>query len=141
MDHDMCALLAVRWSQRKGGLRVEQFPFYSAQGLPFPLLRAVAPLAANGRRETLALTAAERRRWLGAAFHYPSQAFAWAGIWPALAWGVTRHGFGLQRPDPARVDERPHGGPLFYERMFRVPYEEVRAAADAGLPAPRRSGG
>jgi hypothetical protein len=39
----------------------------------------------------------------------------------------------VQRLDPARTRERPHPGRLLYERMFKVPYEEVRAAADAFL--------
>ena len=58
---------------------------------------------------------------------------AWLGLWPAMFWTYWRRGFGVQRLAPDRVRERPHAGPLLYERMFKVPYAEVRAAADAFL--------
>jgi hypothetical protein len=50
-----------------------------------------------------------------------------------MFWSYAWRGFGVQTLDPARIRERPHPGPLFYERMFKVPYAEVRAAADAFL--------
>ena len=68
--------------------------------------------------------------------YFPSQTKTWLGLWPAMFYSYLQRGFGVQRLDPARVRERPHPGALFYERMFRVPYVEVRAAADAFLLRP-----
>jgi hypothetical protein len=48
-----------------------------------------------------------------------------------MFWSYAKQGFGYQTLDPARIAERPHAGTLFYERMFKVPYPDVRAAADA----------
>jgi hypothetical protein len=69
----------------------------------------------------------------------PSQLYAWSGIWPAMFASLLGRGFGWQRLAPERVEARPHEGSLFYERMFKVPYAEVRAALDAALPAIRRA--
>jgi hypothetical protein len=46
---------------------------------------------------------------------------------------LVRGGFGWQQLEERRVRERPHIGALLYERRFDVPYEKVRAAADAIL--------
>ena len=74
---------------------------------------------------------------------YRSQATTWAGLWPTMFWTYERQGFCVQRMDHARVLERPHAGPLLYERRYKQPYEGVRDAADAflasrqaGLPRP-----
>jgi hypothetical protein len=48
-----------------------------------------------------------------------------------MFYTYAQRGFGYQQLDPARIEARPHAGSLFYERMFRVPYPDVRAAADA----------
>jgi LmbE family N-acetylglucosaminyl deacetylase len=134
MDHDMCALMAVRLAQARGGPPVDQFSLYNGPRLPGPLLRGCAPLPQNGPVTRVPLTGAQLRRWMTDVRHFPSQYFAWSGIWPAMFAGYARRGFGHQRLDPGRVEARPHAGPLFYERMFGVPYDEVRAAADAALP-------
>jgi LmbE family N-acetylglucosaminyl deacetylase len=136
MDHDVCAALGARLAHRLG-VGVRQFSLYNASGLPKPLLRAAAPLAANGPVERIPLRAAEWLRWSFGVRAFPSQLYAWSGIWPAMMWGLACRGFGWQALSAERVRQRPHAGPLFYERMFKVPYEEVRAALDA-LPAEPR---
>jgi hypothetical protein len=136
MDHDVCALIAVRYAQRRAGLAIHQFSLYQGHGLAGPFLRASSPLAENGPSLAIPIAPAERLRWMRAVSHFRSQAYAWSGIWPAM---LAAHGFGrfaYQRLEPERVDARPHAGRLFYERMFRVPYEALRAAADAALPTP-----
>jgi hypothetical protein len=57
-----------------------------------------------------------------------------------MFWTYWRRGFGVQRLDPARIRERPHVGELLYERMFRIPHPEVRAAADAFLSDAKPAG-
>ena len=135
MDHDACAFMAVRLAQQIAA-PVRQFSLYSGQGLPGPLLRGGAPLGENGPVTRLALKPGDWLRWMAGVRAFPSQAYAWSGIWPAMFWGMARRGgFGWQALAPERVEARPHAGPLFYERMFKVPYDEVRAALDAALPA------
>jgi hypothetical protein len=133
MDHDACAFLGARLAAALG-VPVRQFSFYNGLGLPRPLLRGVAPLAQNGPVRRLALSPGAWLRWSLAVRAFPSQLYAWSGIWPAMMWGLARRGFGWQALAAERVDARPHAGPLFYERMFKVPYVEVRAALDAALP-------
>lgn len=130
MDHDACAWLGVRAGERIAA-PVRQFSLYNGPGLPGPLLRAAAPLPQNGPVTRLDPGLGDRLRWLAWVRAFPSQAYAWSGIWPAMAWGLARRGFGWQALEAARVLERPHPGPLFYERMFKVPYAEVRQALDA----------
>jgi LmbE family N-acetylglucosaminyl deacetylase len=134
MDHDTCAFLGVRLAQRLGA-PLRQFTLYNGPGLPGPLLRAGQPLAQNGPLRRVRLSPGEWLRWMAAVRAFPSQLYAWSGIWPAMAWGTLRRGCGWQALAPERVEARPHPGPLFYERMFKTPYEEVRAALDAALPA------
>jgi hypothetical protein len=74
-------------------------------------------------------------RWMLAVRFFILQR-AWLGLWPTMFWTYWTSGFGVQRLSPARIAERPHAGVLLYERMFNVPYEEVRAAADAFLKRP-----
>jgi LmbE family N-acetylglucosaminyl deacetylase len=136
MDHDACAWLAVRLAERAGGAEIRQFTLYNGPGLPGPLLRGGAPLAENGPGVRIRLTPAEWARWMAGVRAFPSQLYAWSGIWPAMFAGLLRRGFAWQPLAPERVQARPHPGTLFYERMFKVPYEEVRQALDAALPPP-----
>jgi LmbE family N-acetylglucosaminyl deacetylase len=135
MDHDACAFMAVRLAARLGGPELRQFTLYNGPGLPGPLLRGGAPLPENGPMQRVALSPAEWIRWLTGVRAFPSQLYAWSGIWPAMFAGMLQRGCGWQQLAPERVEARPHAGALFYERMFKVPYAEVRAALDAALPA------
>jgi len=130
MDHDACAFMAVRLAARLGGVPVRQFTLYNGLGLAGPLLRGGAPLAENGPRTGVSLTPAEWLGWMAGVRAFPSQAYAWSGIWPAMFAGMAGRGFAWQALEPERVKARPHAGPLFYERMFKVAYAEVRAALD-----------
>jgi LmbE family N-acetylglucosaminyl deacetylase len=134
MDHDTCAWIAARLGAELG-VPVRQFSLYNGPGLPGPLLRAGAPLAQNGPCTPIRLPPKAWLWWLAAVRAFPSQLYAWSGIWPAMVLGLARRGFGWQSLAPGRVLERPHPGSLFYERMFGVSYQAVRAALDAGLPA------
>jgi len=139
MDHDTCAFLAVRLAQRLGqrlegpigGPQIRQFTLYNGPGLPGPLLRGGAPLRENGPLQAIRLTAGERLRWMAGVRAFPSQLYAWSGVWPAMFAGLLARGFSWQTLTPERVAARPHAGPLFYERMFKTPYAEVRAALEA----------
>ncbi len=133
MDHDMCALLTVRLAAELGDPPIDTISLYNGPRLPGPLFHGAAPLPQNGPVSRVQVTAGAWLRWMAAVRFFPSQAKTWAGLWPAMFWTYARRGFGFQRLDPARIGQRPHEGALFYERMFKVPYAEVRAAADRFL--------
>ena len=132
MDHDMCAMLTSRLAARQGGAPVDQISLYNGKGLAGPFFHGGAPLPENGPVTRVALSPDEWGRWAADVRVFPSQTKTWLGLWPAMFWSYLRRGgFGYQQLEPVRIGERPHAGPLFYERMFKTPYAEVRAAADA----------
>jgi len=136
MDHDMCCLLAAELAAMRHA-PVEMVSLYNAHRLPNPLFHGGRPLSANGPVRRVPVTGGIGR-WMAAVRFFWLQR-AWLGLWPAMFWTYLRQGFGVQRLDPRRLAERPHDGPLLYERMFRRPYDEVRAAADAFVSS-RRAG-
>jgi LmbE family N-acetylglucosaminyl deacetylase len=140
MDHDACAFMAVRLAEQLGGPPIRQFTLYNGPGLAGPLLRGGAPLKENGPSTPVHLTPGQWARWMAGVRAFPSQAYAWSGIWPAMFAGMARRGFAWQALQPGRVQARPHAGPLFYERMFKIGYAEVRAALDAAFPASAMQG-
>jgi LmbE family N-acetylglucosaminyl deacetylase len=132
-DHDACAALTCRLAADLGVPNILQFSLYHGAGLRWRFFRAVAPLTENGPVERRPLARGELLRWAAGVRHFPSQLSTWVGLWPAMFASVARDGWGVQRLSPERLRERPHAGPLYYERVFGVPYEEVRAAAEAIL--------
>jgi LmbE family N-acetylglucosaminyl deacetylase len=133
MDHDMCALLASEIAGSRGNPPIETISLYNGPRLPGIFFHGAWPLAQNGPVRRTPVRAAAWLSWMAAVRFFPSQVKTWLGLWPAMFWSYAWRGFGVQTLDPARIRERPHPGALFYERMFKVPYAEVRAAADAFL--------
>lgn len=133
MDHDMCALLAAELAPQVGNPPIETISLYNGVDLPRPLFHCGRPLAENGAIRTARLAPAEWLRWMAAVRFFPSQMRSWCGLWPMMFAAYARRGYATQRLDPTRTRQRPHAGPLLYERMFKVPYEEVAAARDAYL--------
>ena len=130
-DHDVCAAMTVRLAADMGGLPVDQFSLYQGKGLPWLFFRASRPLPENGPTRDIRLSLREWGCWAWRIRAFPSQLKAWAGLAPAMALTFLVQGaFRYQRLDPARIAERPHAGPLLYERMFATPYATVRAAVD-----------
>ncbi|MGO4410754.1 MULTISPECIES: PIG-L deacetylase family protein [unclassified Brevundimonas] len=130
IDHDMCAVLGVALSAHlaRGSASpcpVVQFSLYNGADLPGPLFHGARPLPENGpllpvsigRRDWLAFAAAVR--------FYPSQAGVWSTLWPAVFLSYAQRGFSVQRLSQDRVRQRPHAGPLLYERRGRPSYAMV----------------
>lgn len=130
MDHDMCALMASELAKARR-VPVDQFSLYHGKGLAGPFFHGGSPLPENGPVTKVPLSGADWAAWMAEVRFFPSQAKTWAGLWPAMFWTYAKRGFGWQRLDPARIAERPHEGSLFYERMFKTPHQDVRAAAEA----------
>ena len=125
MDHDACAALAVKVA---GATPIDQITLYNGPGLPGRLFRAGVPLAENGPLVRTRLSASEWLAFAAGVRAFPSQARTWMGLWPVMFASYLRRGFSHQALDPARVRERPHAGPLLYERMYGITYAEVAAS-------------
>lgn len=132
MDHDACAALAVRAA---GETPIDQISLYNGPNLPGRLFRAGVPLAENGPLIRIRMSLAEWLAFAAGVGCFPSQARTWLGLWPVMFANYLARGFGYQSLHPARVNERPHAGPLLYERMYGVAYAEVAAAIRTAWPA------
>ena len=132
-DHDACAFMTVALRDRlDAAIPIDQFGLYNGRRLPGGLFRACAPIPENGPIRRLSLSWGEWMAYAAAVRFFPSQAKTWLALWPSMFLTfLLRGGFGYQALATERVRERPHGGPLLYERMFKTPYADVRARLDA----------
>ena len=129
-DHDVCAALAVKLAAELGA-PVDQVSLYQGKGLPWILYQASKPIPENGPVRSLRLSTGEWARWIAGVAAFPSQLKAWAGLLPAMMATFALQGeYRYQALDPARIGQRPHAGPLLYEKMFKTPYDVVRKAVD-----------
>lgn len=138
-DHDALHALAVGQAERRGLLaRTWQYSLYQADGLKGPLFRVLAPLAANGPVDRIAIPWRDRLRNLRCCLMYPSQLTTWVGLFPPVAWHYLVRGVeSLQPVSPARLLERPHAGALYYEKRQFFTWERMQGALEqwrAGFP-------
>lgn len=132
-DHDATHLAGLAVARTLGVLAsARQFPLYHGAGLCGPLFHARQPLAGNGPIERLPLNAAVRLRHLFVCTAYRSQWHVLLGLLPALAWAALVRGDQcLQAVSLARSGQRPHPGPLLYERRGALSHAEFRAHTQA----------
>jgi LmbE family N-acetylglucosaminyl deacetylase len=126
-DHDALHALAVTIGARRGLLaRSWQYPLYQAAGLPGPWFRVLAPLAANGPASTWTIPWAARLAYLRHCLSYRSQRATWIGLFPFVLLHYLRSGTqALQPVDPARLAQRPHPGPLYYEKRGLFSWQDM----------------
>jgi LmbE family N-acetylglucosaminyl deacetylase len=140
VDHDLTAALSAwlagRWSSPPP---IWQFSLYNGWRTPGPIFRGATFPPQAGPTETLPLTAAQWWAYAAAVRCFVSQAPVWSTLWPAMFAGFARHGFRYQPLRPERLRERPHPGPLLYERRGLGRYATT-AAAVADLLTPEASG-
>lgn len=131
-DHDACAFLTVALRDAlAAAIPIDQFGLYNGRGLPGGLFRACAPIPENGAVRSVLLSPREWADYAAAVRFFPSQAKTWLALWPSMFMTfLLRGGFGYQALTTERVLERPHAGPLLYERMFKTPYAAVREQLD-----------
>lgn len=132
-DHDACAFMTVALRDALyAAIPIDQFGLYNGRRLPSGLFRACAPIPENGPVRRLSLSLREWMAYASAVRFFPSQAKTWLALWPSMFMTfLLRGGFGYQTLTAERVHERPHAGPLLYERMFKTSYAAVRARLDA----------
>jgi N-acetylglucosamine malate deacetylase 1 len=135
-DHDACHAVALRMAKECGCSDVRQFALYNGYGTRH-LFRVMTPMPGNGPSELRYVSLREIARMLMNAFAYPSQWKTWLGLFPFAAWHLLRmRSIGWQRTSDVRIAERPHAGPLLYERRGRARYEDTHAFISAFLPLP-----
>lgn len=128
-DHDALHALGLHTAQRLGmASRVRQYALYNAFRCPGPFYRVLSPLAANGVPQASPIGWRDRWRYLRHCLaSYPSQRITWIGLAPFVALHYLFDGRQLLQPaSVARLAERPHAGPLYYERRKFYSYEELR---------------
>jgi LmbE family N-acetylglucosaminyl deacetylase len=137
-DHDALHALAVGAAQQRGLLeRSWQYSLYQARGLPGPLFRVLAPLPENGAAASWKMPWRARLRYLGLCLSYPSQRTTWLGLFPFVLWHYLARGVQqLQPVAPGRIGQRPHAGPLYYEKRQFYTWDQMARAIAAWRATP-----
>ena len=134
VDHDLCAAVGIRLAADLALAEpVLQFGLFNGENLAGPLFHGARLLEANGPAQTTALSAGDWLRFAAAVRSYPSQAGVWSTLWPAMVWTYARDGYRYQTLAPARLAQRPHPGPLLYERRGKAQRYESVAEGVAAL--------
>jgi len=122
-DHDASHLVALAFAQQHGA-RCFEVPLYTGFRRIGPFFRVCYPIGDGWTsrrlklREVLANAALVR--------FFRSQRRTWLGLLPGILTTWREH---AHEASAARVQSRPHAGPLYYERRFRFPYERFEALA------------
>ena len=132
-DHDAAHLLGVALAAEHQALpRARQFPYYHGRNLPGILFRTLSPLAPNGPVQHDRIGLGQRLRYLGYLTRYKSQLTTWVGLGPFFVLHYLFRGTQVRQPvSTARVFERPHEGPMLYERRNFSDYQRFQDKADA----------
>jgi len=132
-DHDALHAITVSIAQECTMLGcVWQFPLYNAYRCAGPLFRVSAPLPRNGAIEERGIPWHYRPRFLRFCLSYPSQAKSWMGLFPFVFFHyIIRGKQTLQPVSYERIHQRPHDGPLYYEKRNFFTWEEMAAYLDA----------
>lgn len=139
-DHDAVHVLGVLLGRRMG-CAVEQFPLYNGYRLPGPLFRVLAPLAGNGPVSVYRPGWRGRLASIRLCFVHRSQWRSWLGLLPFFALHMAVSGVFPRQPARfERLLERPHPGPLLYERRGGYGYDRFRGEVKAFMTVNAGSG-
>lgn len=117
-DHDAAHLLGAALARQFNCLdSAWQFPYYHGQGLPGILFRTLSPLPGNGPAVHAPIAWGRRLKYLRLLALYRSQLGSWVGLGPFFALHYLFRGTQVrQKISMQRLRERPHEGPMLYER-------------------------
>jgi LmbE family N-acetylglucosaminyl deacetylase len=134
-DHDVlhaAVLIAVHSSEVE--LQISQFSLYNAYKCRGPLFRVLTPLSNNGKADNIVIHWRNRIRFLKYCLSYPSQLKSWIGLFPFTLLHYFFVGVeSVQDVSLSRLMERPHNGPLYYERRKFCKWYEVQHAINESL--------
>jgi LmbE family N-acetylglucosaminyl deacetylase len=134
-DHDSTHAIGLQVGHSLGVSEVFQYPLYNGATTRGPWFSILRPLPANGPVDQARFTLSAAVRYIGWCLSYRTQWRTWMGLLPFVVWRLLLgRSMPLQPCRMERLEERPHPGPLYYERRFGIPFQDV-AAATAELRA------
>ncbi|MGO4222702.1 PIG-L deacetylase family protein [Lysobacter sp. TAF61] len=129
-DHDAAHLAALALVAGRE-CEVRQFSLYHGAGLPGPLFRVLSPLSVNGQARVVPTTLAMRARYVGLCLRFRSQRKSFLGLLPFYALKMLRSdAFVTQPVARERTVQRPHPGPMLYERRGGPSWEAFARATE-----------
>ena len=127
-DHDAAHLAGLRLAWLVGGT-ARQFSLYHGDGLQGPWFKVMVALVQNGPRSVMRTGPIERVGYVLRCLHFRSQWRSFAGLLPFYAVRLlASDAFALQPAMIRRTLERPHAGPLLYERRGGPSWKEFAQA-------------
>lgn len=134
-DHDACCHIA--WNL-KTKLPIPQpqitgFSMYHGEGSSGLFFRTHIPPSIYKKATTrYRISLKSALTTVRAMFGYFSQWKTFLGLGPFIAWHslVRRHAFYVRIEDMWPLQQRPHDGPLLYERYGRTTFEKVKSALE-----------
>lgn len=131
-DHDAAHLLGVALASEQDVMpKAWQFPYYHGRNLPGILFRTLSPLAPNGPVQRDRIGFGQRLRYLGYLTRYRSQLTTWIGLGPFFVLHYLFSGTQVRQPiSRERVFQRPHEGPMLYERRNFSDFERFTTLAN-----------
>lgn len=131
-DHDALHAATVLASSQLNCLsKIRQFALYNAYKCVGKLFRVLSPLPCNGPTECTAISWPNRLRFLSYCLSYPSQYKSWIGLFPFVLFQYLVNGrIALQLVAYERITERPHPGPLYYERRGFFSWDAMKYRVD-----------
>ena len=132
-DHDcLHAVTAIVCAHLDCLERVKQFPLYHAERCAWKFFRVISPLQANGPVSRFPVPWKRRLGILSNCLSFRSQWRTWLGLFPFVSFHYLFRGDEyLQHVRLNRLTERPHAGPLYYERRGWSAFDTVKKHIDA----------
>jgi len=125
-DHDASHLIALAIAKKMGILNeTYQFSIYNGFGIPSYGFRTMTPLRENGNIIARKIDIREALRSSILCWRYKTQWKAWLGLFPEafIKIAIFRNEI-LQPVNIERTKERPHRNTLYYEKKFKMKFEE-----------------
>ena len=136
IDHD-ASHAAVLLAVRNTGLAapVLQFSLYNSWRCPRPLYRVMQPVAGVPVQK-IHIPFVSGCRYVTLPWHYPSQWKIWLGLYPFILYAyLVRRTILLQQAGFEHILQRPHDGPLYYERKPENSYATFHECIGEALAA------
>lgn len=127
-DHDAAHVLGLSLANEWDCMaQSHQFPYYHGEGLKGILFKTLSPLPKNGQPKMEKISVLKRIKYLSLLLAYRSQAKTWVGLGPFFVLHYLFKGTQvLQGVSLSRVNEKPHPGPLLYERRLFCTFDRFQ---------------
>lgn len=123
-DHDCCNHLSRKIAKRFD-LELFSFSLYNGFGTSWKFFKTNFPIPDQGQIVPCKIFFRDIRKIIEQASFYPSQKITWFGLFPILLLSLLKMKFYFQNDNLDFKSNRPHAGPLLYERYRRCSHGEV----------------